>query len=224
VSPPLATATTPPSGGGRRPAVVRGRPIADAAVERALALVEAGSFAAPAQPSSGIGLDYLPIDLWSDLGGEVTFADLVPGLLPAGPRVRSANLWIGSAGERTPVHFDRSHGVLVQLRGTKRLWLQGPRTRPRPPLDPVWKGPLANFSSYPRFLEDISGSAEVTLRSGDAVYIPPFWWHQALCETDAVSANIWWAAALPDLVRMSVRRTARDVLRRLLVRRGGRHG
>ena len=173
-----------------------------------------GADAATAVP---VELAYLPIDLATDLDTPTTFDRVIDGFWFESARLRSSNLWIGTAGDRTPAHFDRSHGLLVQARGVKRLWLRTASSRPRPPLAPPWSAAASNFSTSPRCLEH-EAELEVTLQPGDAVYIPPFCWHQAHCLTDAVSINAWWRADTRELVRASTRLYGRDVLRRARAR------
>lgn len=91
-------------------------------------------------------------------------------------------LWLGPAGTFTPLHFDLTNNLLVQLVGAKRLLL----------IPPAEAGRLAHHRhvfSEVRDLEDEERLAaypdaraarrfEVTLGPGDALYIPVGWFHQ----------------------------------------------
>lgn len=156
-----------------------------------------------------------PIDLEFDLHGAVRPQDVLDRLT-VDRIVRSCNLWVASSGNVTPVHFDRSHGLLFQLQGEKQVWLR-PLSAGGGPPHPGRRSPSPNFSSAPHHL---SGNAahdprtvEVTLTPGNALYIPPYWWHEVRSASTTLSLNMWWKASSRVLARSSPRQFGRDAVR-----------
>jgi ribosomal protein L16 Arg81 hydroxylase len=110
----------------------------------------------------------------------------LPGIRPEDPHPR---LWMGPAGTRTPLHHDQSSAWLVQLHGTKRVWLASP-------LEPaLFSTAEGVFNTH-----DPSHSATGDLREvhwwtadlapGDAVFLPVGWWHQLLALTPSISVSL----------------------------------
>lgn len=109
------------------------------------------------------------------------------------PKLRNCGLWLGSAANVTPFHYDLCHGFLVQVLGAKTFHFVQPEQwrslYPRegsPELSSVdygrWSGahgPEAarlERARHPRFAR--ARLRSVTLEPGDAIYTPPFWWHR----------------------------------------------
>ena len=115
--------------------------------------------------------------------------------------------WISSPGARTHTHFDNDHNSFVQLIGTKRFLLWPPNQTvnlcPFPRLHPLWhksrmdferprmekRGPCATYGR--------SEALGVTVRPGDTLYIPPFWWHTV--ETLSPSLSLSTLSRWPQL-------------------------
>jgi hypothetical protein len=114
-----------------------------------------------------------------------------------------ARVWVGN---RTHVatHFDEAANIAVVVAGRRRFTLFPPDQ-----LDGLYVGPLhltiagppvsmvdcaaPDLATYPRFAE-AAGQAQVAeLEPGDAIYIPPIWWHdvRALGAFN-VMVNHWW--------------------------------
>ena len=55
-----------------------------------------------------------------------------------------------------------------------------------------------DFARFPRFREALSAAHVAELEPGDAIYIPPLWWHhvESLDPLNAL-VNYWWKGA-PD--------------------------
>ncbi|MEL6548448.1 MAG: cupin-like domain-containing protein, partial [Myxococcota bacterium] len=97
------------------------------------------------------------------------------------------------------------HNLLLQCEGEKRFWLAPPGAGPL-------LGRNSRFSRAPNFaradLESMTppkgdgteqGAAKIygcTLQAGQALYIPPGWWHQVRSESAGTSINIWFADGL----------------------------
>ncbi len=95
---------------------------------------------------------------------------------------RIGSIWIGPKGTFTPLHHDLNNNLLVQLMGTKRLFL----------LPPDETSKLANndfvfsdvhdimsddkVAQYPEVLS--ARCYHVDIHPGDALFMPVGWWHQ----------------------------------------------
>lgn len=108
------------------------------------------------------------------------------------PKLSNCGLWLGSASNITPFHYDLCHGFLVQVLGTKTFTFVDPEQwrclYPRgtnPELSSVdferWRGRYGTEAAeleqrrHPRFAR--ARLQTVTLYPGDALYTPPYWWH-----------------------------------------------
>lgn len=114
-------------------------------------------------------------------------ADLgtLPGLVGDG----FPSLWLGPKGTVTPLHHDQSTGWLVQLVGTKRVWMASP-------LEPALLDTAVGLYNRVDLRRDRSGDlAEVAvstidLAPGDALLIPVGWWHQVEATAPSISASM----------------------------------
>ena len=123
------------------------------------------------------------------------------------------NLWLNSsAGSSSPCHFDVFHNKLIQLHGTKKVLLFHPEAEPGlyTAKETVQKNTSKidfdafvletgqdiemDISQYPLF-EDHAMShmrEAVTLKAGDALYIPKGWFHYCRADSFSMSVNYWW--------------------------------
>jgi hypothetical protein len=117
--------------------------------------------------------------------------------------------WIGSA-IITPAHFDESHNIAVCVAGRRRFTVFAPEQ-----VANLYVGPLDNtpagmpmslvdfarpdLERFPRFAQALASAHVADLAPGDALYLPPLWWHhvQSL-ERFNMLVNYWWLAATPD--------------------------
>lgn len=131
--------------------------------------------------------------LQADLGRLDRYLTDAPGML-----------WIGPAGTFTPIHFDLTNNLLVQVAGAKRLQL----------FPPSEAGRLAHHRHVFSDVHDIEEPArlerypdareaqrfEVVLGPGDCLFIPVGWFHQVrslsfsamLTYTEFLWANDAW--------------------------------
>lgn len=111
--------------------------------------------------------------LWTDLG---TLPFLTEGTPPFP--------WIGGPNTFTPLHYDLTNNLIVQVVGEKEFWI-GP-----PSLTPRMANETGVFSDWhdidaPRGMSEWKAwevptrGERVTLSPGDALFIPFGWWHQA---------------------------------------------
>jgi hypothetical protein len=139
-----------------------------------------------------------------------------PGLLrdvrrPAfyGQGIVEVNLWIGTAGCWSPMHFDYADNLMCHVAGTRRVHLFAPEQGRS--LYPAYSvGPLnddltpAHFSMvtdirHPDVARhpDFTGAtptAIVDLGPGQMLYVPPYWWHFVeITKGPAILVNFWYA-------------------------------
>lgn len=108
--------------------------------------------------------------------------------------VRFLRLFIGPAGTRTPLHFDRqeTHNLFLQIRGTKRFTLcrRGdiPQSRFR-----EWRWADTDLEACSTAVATAQMNiSTIRLHAGDILYMPPRTPHQVFSETSGVSVNLDW--------------------------------
>ncbi len=135
-------------------------------------------------------------------------ADCLPGFLDGhaipflddGIRPR---LWIGNK-VTTPAHFDAFHNIAVVACGSRRFTLLPPdqvRNLYIGPLDFAPTGAAISMARldkpddprFPRLKQALANARTAELRPGDAIYIPPVWWHHVVSiERLNALVNYWW--------------------------------
>jgi cupin-like protein len=146
----------------------------------------------------GLAIQSAPID------------NVLPGLIPedALPFLDGSirpRIWIGNR-VTTPAHFDEFHNIAVVACGRRRFTLLPPaqvRNLYVGPLDFAPTGaaigiaPLdASDPRFPRLQQALEHALVAELEPGDAIFIPPVWWHhvESLEELNAL-VNWWWKPA-----------------------------
>ena len=132
--------------------------------------------------------------------GENRLALLAPSVAP--------RIWLGSAVV-TPAHFDESSNVACVVAGRRRFTLLPPAQVANLYIGPLDLAPTGtpislvsfrepDFARFPRFREALAHAQVAELGPGDAIYIPPLWWHhvESLERLNAL-VNYWWKGA-PD--------------------------
>ncbi len=116
-------------------------------------------------------------------------------------------LWLGTKGNVTPLHFDRNHGLLAQIMGSKRVDLFSHADTPYLYRDKSVRHTsqidLREFDSsksraeallrFPLFEEATRYTA--VLAPGDVLYTPPFWWHEVTSLENSLSVTFPWDIA-----------------------------
>lgn len=115
----------------------------------------------------------------------------------------SPRLWVGNR-VTTPAHFDVSHNIAVAVCGQRRFTLF-----PTEQVANLYIGPLdfaptgaaitlarpdqPDFDRHPRLREALDNALVAVLEPGDALYLPPLWWHQVE-SLDVLNGliNYWW--------------------------------
>lgn len=118
-------------------------------------------------------------------------------------------IWLGSA-ITTPTHLDEWNNIGCVVAGRRRFTLFPPEQVANlyvGPLDfaptgaPMSLVPLhaPDFERFPKFRDALDAAVTAELCPGDAVYIPPLWWHHVeSLEPLNVLVNYWWHA-LPGI-------------------------
>jgi hypothetical protein len=135
---------------------------------------------------------------------------LTPRLLPklghveclAGAHVDRTRLWIGSGGHVSNLHYDPFNNMIGVAAGIKRVVLfplatladlyptaldRGLGARPA-----SWVTLLAwDRARFPRFERALRAGVQAIVGPGDALWIPPFWWHHVESFGLNVMVNCW---------------------------------
>lgn len=130
-------------------------------------------------------------------------------------------IWIGNR-VTTPTHFDESHNIACVVCGRRRFTLFPPEQVGNLYIGPLDFAPTgaamsmarpdqANDPRYPRMKKAMRHAQVAELEPGDALYLPPLWWHHVVSLEDLNAlVNYWWkpvagggapvGAALPALL------------------------
>lgn len=129
--------------------------------------------------------------------------------MPCLPASVQPRLWVGNR-VTTPAHFDASRNLAVVVCGRRRFTLF-----PTEQVTNLYIGPLdfaptgaaitlarpdkPDFERFPRLREALTNALVAELEPGDALYMPPLWWHQVeSLEPLNALVNYWWSPLLAD--------------------------
>ena len=138
-------------------------------------------------------------------GQENRLDDLL-GATDAQPR-----MWIGNAIV-TPAHFDESENIACVVAGRRRFTLFPPEQVGNLYIGPLDYAPTPtpismvdfsapDFERFPRFAAALDAALVADLAPGDAIYIPPLWWHHVQSSAPlSILLNYWWKRGTPDAV------------------------
>lgn len=119
-------------------------------------------------------------------------------------RQDTMQLWVGTRGNVTPLHYDRNHGLLAQILGEKQIVLFSHEYTsslyPFPSYSEKSHLSRINFrnvkdktellASYPKFCRAEPYCCVIS--PGDILYTPPFWWHDVTSRDDCISVTLPW--------------------------------
>lgn len=146
--------------------------------------------------------------------------------------VAAPRIWIGNRAT-VPAHFDDSHNIACVAAGRRRFTLLPPQCAPMLYLGPPDYAPTpapmsvvpnlqtADPARYPLVAEALKHAHVAELEPGDAIYMPPLWFHQveALAPHLNILMNYWWrpdaAPGRRDDLHMAAMRLAMLALRHL---------
>lgn len=122
-----------------------------------------------------------------------------------GRHPQMCQFFCGMEGDFSPCHYDPQDNLFTQVRGFKRVLLFHPKhfgcLYPWPVHHPQDRQSRVDFgapdlSAFPRFAELRGCGLEAVLGPGDALRIPPGWWHHIEMlpspEGEVVSINFWY--------------------------------
>jgi len=127
---------------------------------------------------------------WEELQAEDTSHGMAPYV----------SAWIGGTGVVTQAHYDVANNVFVQVYGTKCFHLYPPSKAAElhvyPDAHPRARKSQVDFDApdlklFPLFKTLGDPYMKVTLKPGDALYIPPFWFHHVEALTPSISINVF---------------------------------
>jgi hypothetical protein len=140
--------------------------------------------------------------------GSTPIGEGFPGLrgdfdMPFVPEGTEPRIWIGN---RTVVstHHDGSSNIASVVAGTRTFTLFAPeqvRNLYPGPIEHTMAGPQVSlvdldapdFDKYPRYRDALATARTADLGTGDAIYMPPLWWHHVRATSDFnVLVNFWW--------------------------------
>jgi hypothetical protein len=150
------------------------------------------------------------------------------GLLLEAQGEPAARIWIGNAIV-TPAHFDESDNIACVVAGRRRFTLFPPEQVGNLYIGPLDYAPTPtpismvdfsapDFDRFPRFAKAMDAAQVADLGPGDAIYIPPLWWHHVQSSAPlSILVNYWWKpaaqAAAAERTPLQVLTIAMDALR-----------
>lgn len=134
-------------------------------------------------------------------------SEVIPGFLDENPLQALPgvvpNFWLGNA-LTVPVHHDHPFNLACVVAGRRRFTLFAPDQVGNLYIGPLEHTPSGapisvvhpkapDFDRYPRYRTALSAARVAELGPGDALYIPPLWYHQveALAPVNLL-VNYWW--------------------------------
>ena len=114
-------------------------------------------------------------------------------------------IWLGNA-ITTPTHLDEWNNIGCVVSGRRRFTLFPPEQITNLYIGPLDFAPTGapmslvslhepDFARFPRFREALAAAMTAELGPGEAIYIPPLWWHHVeSLERFNLLVNYWWHA------------------------------
>ena len=125
--------------------------------------------------------------------------------LPAADATAQPRIWLGNA-VTTPTHLDEWFNIGCVVLGRRRFTLFPPAQIVNLYVGPLDYAPTGapmslvqlhapDFARFPRFRQALAHARSAELAPGDALFVPPLWWHnvESLASLN-VLVNYWWHA------------------------------
>ncbi|HZF15319.1 MAG TPA: cupin-like domain-containing protein [Steroidobacteraceae bacterium] len=121
-------------------------------------------------------------------------------------------IWLGNA-ITTPAHFDEWNNIACVVAGRRRFTLFPPEEIGNLYIGPLDFAPTGapmslpslhqpDFVRFPKFRHALGAAVTAELGPGDAIYIPPTWWHHVeSLEPFNLLVNYWWHGAVGEKTR-----------------------
>jgi hypothetical protein len=118
-------------------------------------------------------------------------------------------IWLGNR-ITTPTHVDEWNNIGCVVAGRRRFTLFPPQQIANLYIGPLDFAPTGapmslvslrnpDFARYPKFREALAAAQTAELGPGDAIFIPPLWWHHVeSLESFNVLVNYWWHDTVGD--------------------------
>lgn len=119
----------------------------------------------------------------------------------------SPRIWIGNK-ITVPTHYDDSHNIACVVSGKRKFTLFPPEQIHNLYIGPLDFAPTGaaismvdlsnpNLSKHPKFTKALESALFSELGPGDAIYIPPLWWHgvESMCDLN-ILVNYWWGGSI----------------------------
>jgi Cupin-like domain len=112
----------------------------------------------------------------------------------------STMLWVGPCGTVSRLHYDPLDNVLLQIAGTKRVYLIDAAVDPsclyagtthQYNVSAIRDVTAPDLARYPRFAE-VPAIWTTELQAGDTLFLPRRWWHAVRSLEYSISVNAWW--------------------------------
>jgi hypothetical protein len=112
-------------------------------------------------------------------------------------------IWLGNR-ITTPAHVDEWNNIACVVAGRRRFTLFPPEQIANLYVGPLDFAPTGaamsmvslrdpDFTRYPKFRDALAACQVAVLEAGDAIFIPPLWWHHVeSLEPFNVLVNYWW--------------------------------
>jgi hypothetical protein len=122
-------------------------------------------------------------------------------------------VWLGTA-MMTPTHLDEWNNIACAVAGRRRFTLFPPEQVANLYVGPLDFAPTGapmslvrlhapDFERFPRFRQALAAAVTAVLEPGDAIFVPPLWWHNVeSLERFNVLVNYWWSPA-PGVARVT---------------------
>jgi hypothetical protein len=136
-------------------------------------------------------------DCLPGFSAENTLTVIGPDILP--------RIWLGTT-ITTPTHLDEWNNLGCVVGGRRRFTLFPPEQITNLYIGPLDFAPTGapmslvrlhepDFGRFPRFREALAHALSAELEAGDAIFIPPLWWHHVeSLDRFNVLVNYWWHA------------------------------